>query len=401
VKEKPMGFNFSRRSLLQGALAAAGAAAASKVGVANAQVAEESAVVMIFLRGGYNALFSSADSFSSAGTFGCAPGNVMSLGNGLVIDAATYGTLPQIARNNMAAIGVNHGISSHDPARLADWTNGSRSYALMLANAMGGNAAIRCPVLGGTFPDGPRPQEGNVSMQAITDLSATINALGGGTADPTIPARGPGAAALIAAKNQSAAPLAANPNSLKSVREAYDSSIAALQGAAGTFDFPSVASAYGFTSTQTTVNSFRAKMMAAEVMISAGAKVAIAVENSTGWDTHGDTNGAIVRQRMNATVLPGLRTFLSRMMAAPGRNVTVCIFGDFARSLPGSDHARCVSATVIGKKVRVGTTGRVSSAVGLPQGSASVPQLWSYLAAVSKAPTNPFGANPHSALVLP
>lgn len=396
-----MSFNFSRRSLLQGALAAAGAAAASKAGIANAQVAEESAVVMIFLRGGYNALFSSADSFSSGGTFGCAPGNVTSLGNGLVIDSATYGTLPQIARNNMAAIGVNHGISSHDPARLADWTNGSRSYALMLANAMGGNAAIRCPVLGGTFPDGPRPQEGNVSMQAITDLSATINALGGGTADPTIPSRAPGAAALISAKAQSSAPLAAHPNSLKSVREAYDASIAALQGAAGTFDFPSVASAYGFTATQTTVNSFRAKMMAAEVMISAGAKVAIAVENSTGWDTHGDTNGSIVRTRMNATVLPGLRTFLSRMMAAPGRNVTVCIFGDFARSLPGSDHARCVSATVIGKKVRVGTTGRVSSSVGLPQGSASVPQLWSYLAAVSKAPTNPFGANPHSALVLP
>lgn len=397
--------NLSRRQFFKGVAAAAGAAAFSQTfgrfrGRAEAQAVDESAVLLIFLRGGYNALFSSADSFAPAGTFGCSPGNIMALGNGLVVDAPTFGTLPAIAKANMAAIGVNHQLSSHDPARLADWTNGSRSYALMLAAAMGGSAAIRCAVLGSTFPDGPRPAEGSVSMQQITDLGSTLQALGSGTVDPTVPNRATASAALASARSMSAAPLGANATSLKSAREAYDSSISVLQQSAPTFSYSTVSAAYGIPSTTTAVTTFRSKMLAAEVMILAGAKVVIAVDNS-GWDTHGDTSGSEVRTKMNSNILPGLNVFLQRMMSATGRNVTTAIFGDFARSLPGSDHARVISATVLGKKVLRGTTGRVSAGVGLPTGSPGIPPFWSYLASVAKSPSNPFGANPHSALVLP
>jgi hypothetical protein len=397
---------FSRRKMLQGAAAMAGAAAAAGPlgrltgqGDAWAQTAEQPAVVLVFLRGGYNALFGSADSFASAGTFGCAPGNVKSLGNGLVVDNATFGTLPASAQTRMATIGINHGLSSHDPARLADWTNGSRSYALMLANALGGTAAIRCAVVGNAFPDGPRPTEGGVSMQMITDLSSTLNAITGGTADSTRPDRPKAAAGLTAARGMSNPQLNAQPVSLKSAKEAYDASITLMQQPTQGFDYATIAQAYGISATSTAVNSFRSKMLAAEVMIRAGCRVVMAIDG--GWDTHGDSNGSNVRNMMNTRILPGLNPFLQRMLTATGRNVTVGIFGDFARSLPGSDHAKAISGTVIGKYVKVGTTGKMSATVGLPSGSPSVPAFWSYLAAVSKAPTNPFGNNPHASLVLP
>lgn len=400
-----MSFKLSRRNLLKGAAAAAGAAAGSGLlgpfaGKAHAQALEEPALLVVFLRGGYNALFSSADSFVSAGSFGVTSTNVRALGNGLVVDDATFGTLPAAALSNMATIGVNHGLSSHDPARLADWGNGSRSYALMLANAMGGTAAIRAAVLGSAMPDGPAPAEGGVSLQQITDLAPTIAALGASTTDTTLPDRTRGMAALTASRTLSAGAFAASPRGLVRTSQAYDSAIALLQRPVQTFDYNAMAAAYGVSATSTTVGSnFTLKMLGAELMITAGARVAIAIND--GWDTHGDTTGATVRTRMTSTILPGLRTFAQRMLTAAGRNVTIAILGDFARSLPGSDHARGISATVIGKRVRVGTDGRMSASVGLPAGSPGTAAFWSYLADLSRVASNPFGADPHTALILP
>jgi hypothetical protein len=133
-------------------------------------------------------------------------------------------------------------------------------------------------------------------------------------------------------------------------------------------------------------------------MIRLGSKVCIAVNG--GWDTHGDINGTTVRNRMNTVILPGLAKFLERMMApASGYDVTVAILGDFARSLPGSDHASCLAATVIGPKVRTGVTVNVDAGVGMssPHG---IQAFWSYLAAASGAASNPFGTNPHASLLL-
>lgn len=415
--------NLSRRAVLQASAGVAGAALLNRglSSDAHAQATEKSAVLIVNLIGGYNALFSSADSFLgvnitinrvstpggspgvvySGPAFGVTSARVKSLGNGLFIDLPTYGTnLPAVAQANMAAIGVSHGITAHDPARVAVMSNGTRSYALMLANAMGGNAAIKCAVVGGRLPDGPRPTEGGVSMQQITNVASTIAALGGGPTDPTIPARATSAAALTAARAMSAPALAENAVSLSSVKNALDTAILAQQSAPPTFNAGNIAQQYGLPATTTTVNSFAQQMFAAELMILSGTNVVVA--NSTaGWDTHSDSDGVRVRNTMNQVIMPALGTFLQRMMTATGRNVTTVICGDFARSLPGSDHARSLNTTVFGKRVRIGTTGKVSATVQLPVGAPGPAQLWSYLAAASRSATNPFGANPHSALLVP
>jgi len=93
-------------------------------------------------------------------------GNQLGLGNGLVVDN-TFATMPAFAKAHMSTIGIRHGITSHGAARTADWSTGTRSYPLMLANAMGGSAAIKAAVLGTTMPDGPRPPEGSVTLQTI------------------------------------------------------------------------------------------------------------------------------------------------------------------------------------------------------------------------------------------
>src|SRR6476619_1287515 len=96
---------FSRRSLIQGAGAAAGFAAAGKLtgsglftGTSSAQVApEKNALLVIYTNGGYNAVFPSADSFlgKTGNNYDITGENSLKrLANGLVVDAATYGTLP-------------------------------------------------------------------------------------------------------------------------------------------------------------------------------------------------------------------------------------------------------------------------------------------------------------------
>src|SRR5688572_18451157 len=112
-------FPLSRRSLLHAAAALAGGLASP---IASAQTTRRSALVTLFFRGGYNALFGNADVFAPAGTFGVAGANQESLGNGLVVDKATLGSLPAIAKQNMASIGVRHGLTAHVAARTADWT---------------------------------------------------------------------------------------------------------------------------------------------------------------------------------------------------------------------------------------------------------------------------------------
>ncbi|MBK7857104.1 MAG: hypothetical protein IPJ65_00510 [Archangiaceae bacterium] len=59
-----------------------------------------------------------------------------------------------------------------------------------------------------------------------------------------------------------------------------------------------------------------------------------------------------------------------------------------------------MTATVIGKNVKVGTTGRVAANVSLAAGTPSIQQFWAYLAAVTGAANQPFGANPHTAITM-
>src|SRR6478735_7972932 len=145
----------SRRSFLLGSAAAAGTMLAPRFGprgwtsnAALAADAEKPALLIIDLQGGYNALFTGADAFQGTGAFGVTAGNILGLGNGLVVDKATYGTMPAGALAHMASIGVKHGISDHPTAQTAQFHLGNASYPILLAGAMGGTAAIKAAAVG-------------------------------------------------------------------------------------------------------------------------------------------------------------------------------------------------------------------------------------------------------------
>lgn len=394
--------HFSRRQWLKGLAGVAGATAASRLGLmpstAFAQEApEKAALLVVFLGGGYNALFGSADSFAGEGTFGVTGSNQRVLGNGLVVDGPTFGNLPAFALEHMATVGIRHGITSHEAAQDHCFTAGNSNAALKLAAAMGGDGAIKAVQLGGGSVPGGRDAENGVTFQTINDMKSTIAALGGIT-DATVPDRAIAERAIAASKFMSAKTLVNSPRLTKTLGEGYGAAVETLQKPVKTYNYVSLANAYGFQPTTTAVTNFTTQVAAAEVMIEAGANVCVAVNG--GWDTHGDRDGASVRNMMNTRILPPLRVFINRMVADTRRNVNVMIVGDFSRSLPGSDHAAGVSATVIGKNVRVGTTGRVDADVRLAAGTPQGLGLWAYLARLTNLPYQPFGSNPHTGLVL-
>lgn len=393
---------FSRRQWLQGMAGVAGAGAAARLGLmpntAFAQQApEKAAMLVVFLNGGYNALFGSADSFAGAGTFGVTGSNQRVLGNGLVVDGPTFGGLPAFALGHMATVGIRHGISAHEAAQDHCFTAGNSNAALKLAAAMGGDGAIKCVQLGGGAVPGGREPESGVTLQTINDLRSTIAALGGIT-DATVPDRGIAERAIAASRFMSAKTLVNSPRLTRTLGEGYGAAVETLGKPVKTYNYVNLAAAYGFASTTTAVTNFTTQVAAAEVMIEAGANVCVAVNG--GWDTHGDRDGSNVRDMMNDRILPPLRVFINRMVADTRRNVNVVIMGDFSRSLPGSDHAAGVSATVIGKNVRVGTTGRVDGDVRLAAGTPQGIGLWAYLGRLANLPFQPFGSNPHPGLVL-
>jgi hypothetical protein len=251
------------------------------------------------------------------------------------------------------------------------------------------------------MPAGTHRAIGDVSLQQVRDLSTTIAALGG-TTSPTAPDRALAANGILAAQAMSRGRLDANAVSGRTFVEGYPAAAAQLQQATVALDYAEIAGAYGVTpngggTLPTAVNNPRMQIMGAELMIRAGAKVVIA--NQRGWDSHGDNNGQEVRDRMIDTgTIAALKVFTDRTLAMTDRNVVTVIMGDFSRSIPGSNHQSNLTTTVIGKYVKLGTTGRVTSDVGLP-GAPGIDGFWAYLAAVLGAQDKPFGNNPHD-LVL-
>jgi hypothetical protein len=400
----------SRRGFLKSAAIAAGAFGVSRLpgmrllGRAEAAPgAEPPALFILNLIGGYNALFGSADSFVGNGAFGVTGTNIRRIGTSdLHVDLATLGSLPVAARQKMASIGVNHGISAHPTARQALMFDGDKSRLVRMSSSLGGTAAVRCVVMGNLMPVGTHRAIGDVSLQQVRDLSTTIAVLGGATAVDA-PQRAFAANGIAAAEAMSTGALTANPASAKSLIEGYPAAAAQLRQDVVALDYAGLAAAYGVTAgaggtVPTAVRNTTMQIMGAELMIQAGANVVIA--NQGGWDSHGDNNGAEVRNKLTGDgTMAALRVFTERTLAMTNRNVVTVIMGDFSRSLPGSNHQANLTATVIGKYVKLGTTGRVNADVGLPGGSPGIQGLWAYLAAVLGATGQPFGANPHN-LVL-
>lgn len=391
----------SRRSWLKGLAAITGSAIGTRVAgtswlaPAKAAPSGKSAVVSIFFEGGFNAIFASADSFAAKGSFGVTATNAKSVGNGLVVDASTIGTLGDWALGHMAAIGNRHGATDHISAQRNNFKDGARSYAVQLAAAIGGDAAFKAIALGGLPVPGPSAAEGGVSHQLLRSMDDVAKALGVGPADPSRPARKAAATALAGAQKMSAGAIGANPRSLSFVKDAYDTDIASLNKAPLAIDVAKISQAYGVRGGA--LDAIPSKLAAAELMLRGGTNVITL--GTDGWDTHGDRSGMTVRRRMTAEVIPALKTFLARLRSEPelaGLNVSVILHGDFARSLPSSDHATALSALVIGPNVKVGTTGKVSAEVTLPPSTGASREMWSYLAALAKVKENPFGANPHA-----
>lgn len=395
----------SRRGFLKSAAVAAGAIGVSRMpginllGRAEAAVGAEAPAVFIFnMVGGYNALFGSASSFVGGGTFGCTSTNVQAVGNGLVVDKRTYGTyFSTNTLNHMASIGVKHGLTSHPTAQAANVMNGSKSRLIQLSNSLPGTAAVRCVVMGGLMPAGTHTAINGNSLQQVRDLGTTIAALGGATG-ANAPDRAIAANGIQASETMSKPKLDANPMSGATLADGYPASYAQLRQPTVAFDYASLTSAYGVTAGATNVNSTTMQIMGAELMIRAGANVVIAEQR--GWDTHGDDNGNEVRNKIIGDgTMDALKVFTNRMMAETNRNVVTVVLGDFSRSLPGSNHQPNMTATVIGKYVKLGTTGKVDADVQLPSGTPSHDGLWAYLNAVAGGTQLPFGANPHN-LVL-
>ena len=401
----------SRRGFLKRLAVGAGALGASSLPGINllggkaeaAGEAEAPALFILNLIGGYNALFGSAGSFTGSGSFGCATGNVKKVGtSNLIVDNRTLGSLSATTLNKMASIGVNHGITSHPSARMAHMFESDKSRLIKMSTALGGTAAVRCVNMGSVMPVGTHRAVGDVSLQQVRDLSTTIAVLGG-AATANAPTRDMASKGLAAAAAMSKASLDANPSSAKSLIEGYPAASAQLAQDVVALNYAGMANGYGLTagtngSFATEVRGTTMQIMGAELMIRAGANLVIA--NQGGWDTHGDNDGSEVRNKLiNDGTMAALKAFTDRTLAMTNRNVVTVIIGDFARSLPGSNHQSNLTATVIGKYVKLGTTGRVDADVGLPSGSPGIQGLWAYLAAVLKLPTAPFGANPH-ALVL-
>lgn len=400
--------HFSRRGFLRGVGIAAGAAVGTRIAgkewerEARAATGERSVVISVFLNGGYNALFSSADSFQGA-SFGVTNNNVTQLQNGLVVDRSFADVGFNAAwMGRMVSIGNRHGSTDHGTAQRNNFSDGARSFPLRLAAAIGGDAPFKAVALG-NMPAGPNGAEDGVSMQRIETVNDAVNILTGGTPNTRIPARNIAAEGLTRANAMSGGAIGRNKESLVSYKDGYATQIDALRKPVKEVNVEEIATAYNRglnTNFGGGPDGMRSKALAAELMIRAGANFIYMQDG--GWDTHGDRDGSNVRGMMRGRILPALKILTDRIAADPeldAMNITLMIHGDFARSLPGSDHAAGTMATILSKNTVQGTTGRLTGQVGFPPANGRQEQLWSYLAALSKVDSNPFGANPYTRLV--
>jgi hypothetical protein len=347
----------SRRQVLQGGAAFAGALMLGGTGAAEERTAgERPTLVVLWLNGGPAGLFNSADSFLASGAFGVRSDNVRSLGNGLFVDAGSFGALPAPALAHMASINFRHGIvRPHDHARAAVLEDGPRSQLLRMAASMPAPAAsvARCAVVNDLgLPVGVSagaPSESGAALERVLDLADAGRSLASSR-----------------------------------VEEAR--------------------AAYGVSPETSAVQDQRSTFAAVDLLVQAGSGVVFAQPAYTGrkdrqFDTHEDESGAASREVM-APITPSLATFLDRMLALPGRNVVTMLVGEFSRTVPKSDHERGGTATVIGKYVRTGTAGP-QRADGAPPEQAPPPEaLWAYAAAALRVTGSPFGRNPNPELTL-
>lgn len=345
----------TRRSFLKAGVTLAGMLALGDVSaIARPRhPSERPALIVLWLNGGPAGLFNSANAFLASGAFGVSADNVRALGNGLYVDAGSLGALPTAALHHMASVHFRHGLYSHNDSRAAVLQSGARSQLLRMAAALP-RSAIPCAI--------------------VNNLSLPV----GVSLDPTL--------------EQGLA--------FEHIKKLDDArrSLSAAQ-------FNDIRESYGVFGANLAIDNQRSTFAAVEALVHEGASVVFAQPAYTGrqdrqFDTHRDDTGVVARQIM-APITPDLSTFLRRMMALPGRNVVTLLTGEFSRTLPGADHAKGGTATVIGKYVKAGAPGR-QRADGSPPEHAPAPEaLWAYVAAaLGLGEAAPFGAHPYADLLL-
>ncbi|HWL86270.1 MAG TPA: hypothetical protein VNO21_10730 [Polyangiaceae bacterium] len=354
---------FTRRSVLKGlaagALAVPGLSRRLLGATAMKSPPESPALVVIHLNGGPSGFFNSAGSFLAKGDFGVTHDNIRALAGGLVVDAASFGSLPDAALAHMAAINFQHGMYKHDLARAALYQAGDRSHLLLLAQAFQNPAPIRCAVVNSLgLPvgvDANPPAEDGARLERVLDLR-TIGV--------------------------------------------YD----APSGSAPGLGLAQLAPIYGVAPNAGTIADTRTSFLASELLVRAGSNVIFTQPLYAGrpdrqLDTHRDPSGAQAREIM-ATIMAPLRTFVGRALAMANRNVVIVLVGEFSRTIVESDHEPGGTATVIGKYVKTGTAGPQTPDGAPPKGSPAPAGLWSYVASALKLADPPFGANPNPELIL-
>lgn len=414
--------DFSRRGLLKGALGIGAAAAGARVLgplVGEAHAAEETShFVHVFFHGGLNALFTGCAQ-ELRGRFSVTDSNMVAIGNGVSTDKATFGTLPKIALDHWAAIGFRHGDANHTVpenrnggGEMAVVRNGSNNYLTQLAAAMGGDSTFKAVLLGRRSSDygvyAQWPAVNGVTLQRISNLRDALGAVGAKAPDPNEPDRLKLAKTLEAAEAISARQIATNPERLETLGASYDAAAATLKKPLPppvTFD--EVDRAYGLGGRTAIVpggsTSFAAQFALAEIMIrAAGTNVVHISDFEPMWDFDANVNGPRSRDRFLGSGTYGrlapLRTFLSRMLDFPGKNVVVAVSGEFVREVNGHGHGAGVVAAVYGKNVKRGVAFPVNNSARFASGAPGTKAFWAGIAAACKVQGQPFGANPYSLL---
>jgi hypothetical protein len=419
----------SRRGLLKGMLAGAGAAAGARIaggpliGEASAAAGETPHFVHIFFNGGLNALFAGcADKFLTGNVFGVTSTNILDVGNGVFTDKATFGTFPQFALDHWGAVGIRHNNALHTtPQNLrsggerAILTDGAGCYLNQLAHHMGGDSAFKAVYFGDRAPAyQAQPKFKDVPLERVSDLKNALSAAGAQAPDPNDPERAAAASVLETSAAISQRQIGTNPGRLSSLTDAYTSAVASLKKPLPPpVTFNEIDQAYGLGGRSgVTTGNFASMLAGAEIMIRAAGTNVINICDFglASWDFHqtgaggASTNGTLSRNKFTGTggfggnrIAP-IKTFLTRMLNAPDKNVVVAISGELVR-LPNGDHGDGTVAVLFGKYVKKGLSFPVNNTARFAIATPSPKGFWAAAAAALKVPGEPFGANPH-ALIL-
>lgn len=430
--------SFSRRSLLKGVLGTAGLAAGSRLAPFGAgsfvrearaagNPAGRSAVVVVWMPGGYSSIFGSPDALVGRPWPALKASDIVDIGSGASAFSVhkLIADLP-FAKTNMASVGVGRIPADHGAASTYMWANGNANYALRLAAEMGGDASIKAAAMGNYIPgESSRAPQGGVSLEIVKDMNETLKALGasGGAVNTKAPARDVSAKLLERSRLMSGRDITMNPASLAAYDGAYKTmSETFVKPTPKLPSFAEIAAPYEALFKKggkigAKVEHLYSKFVGAELMLRSGTNFVLISdgedEKNFRYDLH-EQDGTrdidwIVGNDYQSTyrdsqMIKALGVFLDRVFTAPGlsdMNVTVAFMGEFSRTVPDSGHNSNVTATVFGSRVKPGTTGRCNAQNDLPASTPSADAFWGYLADLSGVTSKPFGATKdfHRALI--